>query len=293
MTLILALLLSGCGKKVEEGSGTEVEMSYSNYEMLLSNEPSALPPTIVLIAENSNGIKLVKSIQENFNFNFPNGVWKFYIMSWNWATPSNGGAPYRLDNIANNSSVLFCGFQNAINLTGQPTTIQMSLSSQNCDNPSYNQTVDRYWFKYNGTPPAKQYYAIFSVVSFNVLNGTSEGEIFRSNCKVFNSDAALSPELPMPKIDVPLNFKVRLVVRIYDSVNCIASDLKYSLIYSNTLRSNPIKIRHTDNPDPISIYLKAANETNFQGETITLDSATPTFNPNISNAEADTDNAVN
>lgn len=292
MTLMLALLLSGCGKKAEVGSETSVEMSYSNYEALTTNTPTDLPPTVVLIAENISGIKLVKSIQENFNFNLPNGVWKFYVMSWNYATPSNGGAPFRLDVYAYMSS-LFCGFQNAINLTGQPVTIQMSLTKANCTNEDSNLTLGRFWFKETTTPPANTplRYVLWSIVGYNELTGENDGEIFRSSCKVMNSDIALSPTLPLPKQDLPIKLKFKLVVRFFLNDSCSPNSLQYSIFYSNSLRTNPIAIRHVANPPDLSIQLNS--NIGYEGGTIILNSSTPTSNPNLSVAEASTDDSTN
>jgi hypothetical protein len=305
MILMVALLLSGCGKKAEVGSETSVEMSYSNYEALISNQATKDPPVVVLIAENESGIKLVKSIQENFNFSFPNGSWRFYVMSWNWATPVSGGNSFILDNYAAadppQPSRLYCGFQDSVNLTGQPVTLQINLAQANCDE-SLNLAPNspRFWVAYPTSPPANSpllsYHAIWSIVGYNQLTGENEGEIFKSSCKILNSSVTgnLSPILPLiDPPDAPIKFKFRFVVRIYPNNNCNQDELKYSLIYPNSLRSIPFKIKHAVvAADPtFTVYLKGSND--FNGAPVTLGPTIPISNANISTAEASTDDSTN
>lgn len=291
MTLMLALLLSGCGKKAEVGSETSVEMSYSNYEALTTNTPTDLPPTIVLIAEDISGIKLVKSIQGNFNFNFPNGFWKFYIMSWNWATPSNGGAPFLVDATAPQSE-LFCGYQNAVNLTGQPVTIQMSLSKANCESADSNLNIGRFRFIYNETPPGTTHYSVWSIIGYNALTGESEGEIFKTSCEPLNATGKSSPLLPVPKLNLPIKFKFKIVVRIFNYPSCPQDTLQYSLIYPDSLRSNPVKIRHASNPVQLSFSLKLESQNLTIGDPIILNSSITTKNSSLSIAEAAIDDII-
>jgi hypothetical protein len=284
MIFILALSICGCGKKVEEGSETNVEMSYSNYEALLDNASTASPPTVVLIAENVSGIKLIKSIQENFNFNFPNGSWRFYVMSWNYASPQNGGTiPYLLDSNAAKPSELYCGSYGAVNLTGQPVELDIILSKENCGSKlNLDPNSPRFWLAYPTSPPDNSpllsYHAIWSVVGYNQLTGENEGEIFKSSCKILNSSVLgnRSPILPLiDRPDAPIKFKFRFVVRIYPNNNCNQDELKYSLIYPNSLRSIPFKIKHAVvAADPtFTVYLKGSN--NFDGEVVTLGPAIP------------------